>query len=62
MEEGSARIVAVNLLHILNSIRNPVPILFNGIVKTVIDEQKYIKISVMVLMLTEQQKKTLMTE
>ena len=54
--------MAVNLLHILNSIHNPVPILFNGIVKAVIDEQKYIKISVMVLMLTEQQKKTLMTE
>lgn len=62
MEKGSARIVAVNLLHILNLIHSPVPILFNGIVKTVIGEQKYIKISVMVLMLTEQQKKTLMTE
>ena len=54
--------MAVNLVRFLNSIHNPVPILFNGIVKAVIDEQKYIKISVMVLMLTEQQKKTLMTE
>lgn len=62
MEKESARIVAVNLVYFLNSIHNPVPILFNGIVKTVIGEQKYIKISVMVLMLTEQQKKTLMTE
>ena len=62
MEEGFVRIVAVNLVYFLNSIRNPVPILSNGIVKTVIDEQKYIKISVTVLMLTEQRKKTLMKE
>lgn len=62
MEKESVRIVAVNLVCFLNSIHNPVPILFNGIVKAVIDEQKYIKISVTVLMLAEQRKKTLMKE